>query len=327
MVCVFNGVCYLLVVLKLISALNILDTDDLLNLDPISTTSILTLFNMTRKVGSDNSKLTREIINDFFKYIAPLNWGVQEISFEKSGHNFTNVIATLPYYNDVSIPNSIFTSNSCSSATLKKDLILAVHYDTIFKIPEFVGAIDSAASMAILLHIVYAFSHSHINDSILRTHNLKIIFFDGEEAFDTWSSTDSLYGSKHLAQSFFKEDVELFVLLDLIGAKETETTNDYKIYNFDRATEKYHQQLLQLEKKLYATNSKPLFDERYVGDSYVIDDDHVPFKNLGIPCLHLFPLPIPSFWHTQEDDFNHLDIDVIQKVSQILLNFAEEFLY
>ena len=27
-----------------------------------------------------------------------------------------------------------------------------------------------------------------------------MIFFDGEEAFNRWSATDSLYGSRHLAQ-------------------------------------------------------------------------------------------------------------------------------
>jgi len=29
---------------------------------------------------------------------------------------------------------------------------------------------------------------------------LQLIFFDGEEAFDEWSETDSLYGSRHLAE-------------------------------------------------------------------------------------------------------------------------------
>lgn len=30
--------------------------------------------------------------------------------------------------------------------------------------------------------------------------SLQLIFFDGEEAFVRWSPTDSLYGSRHLAQ-------------------------------------------------------------------------------------------------------------------------------
>lgn len=30
--------------------------------------------------------------------------------------------------------------------------------------------------------------------------SLRLIFFDGEEAFKTWTKSDSLYGSKHLAE-------------------------------------------------------------------------------------------------------------------------------
>jgi glutaminyl-peptide cyclotransferase len=28
------------------------------------------------------------------------------------------------------------------------------------------------------------------------------VFFDGEEAFENWTRTDSLYGSRHLAQKW-----------------------------------------------------------------------------------------------------------------------------
>lgn len=29
---------------------------------------------------------------------------------------------------------------------------------------------------------------------------LQLVFFDGEEAFEEWTDTDSLYGSRHLAE-------------------------------------------------------------------------------------------------------------------------------
>jgi glutaminyl-peptide cyclotransferase len=34
---------------------------------------------------------------------------------------------------------------------------------------------------------------------------LQLIFFDGEEAFDSWTDTDSLYGSRHLAKKWEAE--------------------------------------------------------------------------------------------------------------------------
>jgi glutaminyl-peptide cyclotransferase len=59
------------------------------------------------------------------------------------------------------------------------------------------------------------------------------LFFDGEEAFKEWSSTDSIYGARNLAQKWsgltythkgvsgnFLERIDMFVLLDLLGAKD-----------------------------------------------------------------------------------------------------------
>lgn len=35
--------------------------------------------------------------------------------------------------------------------------------------------------------------------------SLKLVFFDGEEAFLNWSPTDSIYGARHLAQRWEDE--------------------------------------------------------------------------------------------------------------------------
>lgn len=34
----------------------------------------------------------------------------------------------------------------------------------------------------------------------------QIVFFDGEEAYNTWSATDSIYGARHLAQKWEQEN-------------------------------------------------------------------------------------------------------------------------
>lgn len=61
--------------------------------------------------------------------------------------------------------------------------------------------------------------------------SLQVIFTDGEEAFQHWTSTDSLYGARQLAEDMSQpggllsvngksglEAMEAFVLLDLIGS-------------------------------------------------------------------------------------------------------------
>ena len=92
---------------------------------------------------------------------------------------------------------------------------MAAHIDSKVN-PNGQYASDSAVPMAIILQSV-----SEAAD-LLRESDVKvqIIFFDGEEAFVSWTATDSLYGSRHLANLWRDEidDIDLFILLDLIGA-------------------------------------------------------------------------------------------------------------
>ena len=69
---------------------------------------------------------------------------------------------------------------------------------------------------------------------------LQFLFFDGEEAFKTWSSTDSLYGSRHLATKWSRtpysykgvagnqlDRIDVFMLLDLLGAANPKVTSSH----------------------------------------------------------------------------------------------------
>lgn len=46
--------------------------------------------------------------------------------------------------------------------------------------------------------------------------SLQLVFFDGEEAFRDWTATDSLYGSRHLAQQWKTRDANSNRRLDSI---------------------------------------------------------------------------------------------------------------
>ena len=39
----------------------------------------------------------------------------------------------------------------------------------------------------------------------LKNYSLQLIFFDGEEAFRTWTATDSIYGARHLAKEMAED--------------------------------------------------------------------------------------------------------------------------
>jgi hypothetical protein len=75
--------------------------------------------------------------------------------------------------------------------------VLAAHYDTLqlgHPNKPFIGATDSAASVAILLSLAKMLAVKHCVN-----HPVSIILFDGEEAFHQWTSDDSVYGSRILA--------------------------------------------------------------------------------------------------------------------------------
>ncbi|CAF3996446.1 unnamed protein product, partial [Rotaria sp. Silwood1] len=94
-------------------------------------------------------------------------------------------------YGNVEFTNIIATLDS----TATRRLVLACHYDSK-KLSNFVGATDSAVPCAVLLDLAISLK-KQLNDLKKNKGNptLQLLFFDGEEAFIDWTSTDSLYGS------------------------------------------------------------------------------------------------------------------------------------
>lgn len=122
-------------------------------------------------------------------------------------------------------------------------LTLVAHYDSKLSPEGFIGATDSAAPCAILLHAARSIDKAltkrwatlqakAAERGVKDNRGIQIIFLDGEEAFETWTHEDSLYGARslaaewestpHAAMSTYKNalsSISLFVLLDLLGAR------------------------------------------------------------------------------------------------------------
>lgn len=90
-------------------------------------------------------------------------------------------------------------------------LTLVAHYDSLSTPPGFVGAIDSAAPCAMILHAVRsvdaaltrkwaAMEAEGVGDGgfagIEEEKGVQVLLLDGEEAFVRWTDTDSLYGAR-----------------------------------------------------------------------------------------------------------------------------------
>ncbi|KAJ2178651.1 hypothetical protein GGF45_002756, partial [Coemansia sp. RSA 551] len=143
------------------------------------------------------------------------------------------------------------------------------------------------------------------------------------EAFEQWTSTDSIYGARHLAEFWEHnpdpatvaalsgatehrpelERVELMVLMDLIGAP------DNMFAALQIPTADIFTQLSKLEKRL---QSAEYIDRLYMNTAMPpgaasVEDDHLPFIERNIPVLHLISVPFPRVWHTLSDNAEALD--------------------
>ncbi|KAG0053999.1 hypothetical protein BGZ83_012169 [Gryganskiella cystojenkinii] len=138
----------------------------------------------------------------------------------------------------------------------------------------FLAGTDSAVPCAIMLDLAASLDQA-LEDQILASRGttweneettLQFVFFDGEEAFVDWTATDSLYGSRHLAQEWAKrtvpkprlatgrsggstsnnlEGIELFILLDLLGVENP------RIPSYFSATQWAHRHTLAIEERLW----------------------------------------------------------------------------
>src|ERR1043166_1148126 len=92
--------------------------------------------------------------------------------------------------------------------------LLCSHYDTkIFETFRFVGANDAGSSTGLLLEAARALGR--YPDLAAK---VQLVFFDGEEAFETFSETDGLYGSRHFAKQLERQGAKQFrggILFDI----------------------------------------------------------------------------------------------------------------
>lgn len=181
-------------------------------------------------------------------------------------------------------------------------LILAGHYDTLFQ-PGFIGANDGGSSTAILLAFADALAGLKMRMQIW------LVWTDLEEAINSFTGDDGLYGSRHLAQKLKADGtrtrVRGFFLLDMIGDKQLgvarETESNRRLQDFmARAAGQlgYSQYFFQYE----------------VG----IIDDHVPFIRAGIPAVDVVDARYGRMGPTFDSmgEFHHANTDTMDKVSQ-----------
>ena len=187
----------------------------------------------------------------------------------------------------------------------KKDgvIVLATHYETNYWLRNinFVGANDGGSTTGLLMAIADQLRAQTAGGKKLDGYSVWLLFDDGEEAIQSWTDSDSTYGTKHLAAKWQRDGtlarIKAFILADMIGDKylnilrETQST-DWLVAIVRQAAKKFG-----YERYFFQTSNE-------------ISDDHQPFVQRGVPSIDIIDLD-----YGPNNSYHHTDKDTMDKIS------------
>jgi len=175
--------------------------------------------------------------------------------------------------------------------------VLGPHYETNYPLKNinFVGANDGGSTTGLLLEIA-----DQLRGKTLDGYSVWLVFFDGEEAIQSWSRSDSTYGSRHLAVKWAKDGtlgrIKAFMLADMIGDKDLDIqresqSTDWLVALVRQAAHKFG------------------YDRYFFQTDEPVEDDHLPFVERGVPSIDVIDLdygPNNSYHHTAQDTMDKI---------------------
>jgi len=180
-------------------------------------------------------------------------------------------------------------------------IMIGGHYDTKwYPNFRFVGANDGGSSTGLLLQLARELVKAP------REFTYWITFFDGEEARGEWSSTDSLYGSRHLAAELARTHTlpRAMIVVDMIGDKDLAIRKEGYSTNW-------------LTEIVWSTARRLGHGRHFLNDVMPVEDDHAPFLRLGVPATLLIDFDYPP-WHTAADTLDKVSAKSLAVVGEVV---------
>ncbi|KUJ18970.1 glutaminyl-peptide cyclotransferase-like protein [Mollisia scopiformis] len=311
----------------------------------IKTGSILAPILIPRVPGTPGSLAVQQHFVNWFSTNLP-KWNVE----------FQNSTSTTPVTGERHVPFANLIITRDPPWTKPGDvgrLALVAHYDSKLSPVGFIGATDSAAPCAMIMHAARSVDEALTKkweamqaegtNGLDEEKGVQILFLDGEEAFLSWTDSDSLYGARSLAEQWdttphaamstyhtVLSSITLFLLLDLLGTAKP------RIPSYFKTTHWAYQHLSGIESRLrslgimqsaadanFLPEAGKTANQFYQGG---IQDDHIPFMARGVEVLHIIPSPFPHVWHTLADDGEHLDGATVEDWARMVTAFVGEWM-
>jgi hypothetical protein len=193
----------------------------------------------------------------------------------------------------------------------KKDgiIVIAGHYDTPHYLPKtYVGANDGGSSTALLLALA-----DHFREKPPQGYSVWLLWTDGEEAFVKWTDTDSVYGTRQLAQKWQQDGtakkIKAFLLVDMIGDADLDILHDTSSTPW-------------LSDLVYKAASDLGYQSHFYQWQTGMDDDHIPLLKSGVPAVDLIDFTYGYdnvFWHTPQDTVDKLSPQSLAITGDVVL--------
>ena len=191
--------------------------------------------------------------------------------------------------------------------------VLATHYETKRETAfRFLGANDGGSGTGLLLALAPLLAKRGFR------HEIWLVFLDGEESFEQWSESDSLYGSRHLAAKWKAAGVlpriGAFFLVDMVGDADLDLVRE------SHSTPWLREQVWRVAQRLG-------YSRHFTSNATPIEDDHVPFLRAGVPAVDLIDFnygPGNRFWNSPDDTLDKLSARSLQIVGEVLLESIAE---
>src|SRR6266446_1789958 len=228
-----------------------------------------------RPPGSDAIEKSRDYIDNQLRLSG---WQVTRQSFTdntpRGKVGFVNLIAHFP-----------------GQGNATASFLLCSHYDTkTFDTIRFVGANDGGSSTGLLLELARVLGQ-HANLAA----KIEMVFFDGEEAYEKFSETDGLYGSRYFARQLGRGGPKQFrggLLFDMVGDRSLDVT-----LPADSPSE--------MARDIFAAGEALKLRSYFTYLDREMIDDHSPLNAIGIPTIDVIDFDYP-WWHTAGDTIDKI---------------------
>lgn len=183
------------------------------------------------------------------------------------------------------------------------------HFDTkYFPGRKFVGASDGGSSTGLLLELARVLAAEP------RTDDIYLVFFDGEEAFGEWTETDSVYGSRNIADRWRRDGtlgrLKALINIDMIGDKNLNIRQEMN-------------STPSLRQLFWSTAAELGYQAYFPNERISTDNDHMPFLKLGAPAIDIIDFDYPP-WHTDADTLDKLSAKSLEIVGTVVLEVVRK---